>query len=152
MIHDNSLSHYNSHRRVGFHHLSARCRSLSPRLEHARAPDSRAQGISIPDKCHWSQVLRKRRHLMSSTTKHGHRRPHALKPHPITTWHSNSTTGTCIIDMITQTLDKFALVKEGFSMRNPVHQGLGWSTPRQMAHPRGLCTPRKGSLESCYPM
>jgi hypothetical protein len=40
--------------------------------------------------------------------------------------------------MITLTSDKFALVKAGFSIRDPIHQGPGWPTPRQIAHPRGF--------------
>jgi hypothetical protein len=32
--------------------------------------------------------------------------------------------------MITLTSDKFTLVKAGFSIRDPVHQGPGQSTPR----------------------
>jgi hypothetical protein len=54
--------------------------------------------------------------------------------------------------MITLTLDKFVLVKAGFSIRDPIHEGLGRSTPKQMAclaytvrwdgtmPVRGLCT------------
>jgi hypothetical protein len=40
---------------------------------------------------------------------------------------------TCIITMITLTSDKFALVKEGFSIRDPVYLGPGQSTPEQIA-------------------
>jgi hypothetical protein len=40
--------------------------------------------------------------------------------------------------MITLILDKFALVKVGFSIRDPVHQGPGRSTPRWIAHPEGF--------------
>jgi hypothetical protein len=40
--------------------------------------------------------------------------------------------------MITLTSDKFTLVKVSFYIRNPVHQGLEWSTPRQIAHLGGF--------------
>jgi hypothetical protein len=57
--------------------------------------------------------------------------------HPITVSH-NSFTRIRIIIMITLILDKFALVKVGFSIRDPVHQGPGRSTPRWIAHPEGF--------------
>jgi hypothetical protein len=52
---------------------------------------------------------------------------------------------TCIIVMITLTSDKFALVKAGFSIRDPVHQEPWRSTPRQIAHPRGFTLPEKAT-------
>jgi hypothetical protein len=61
----------------------------------------------------------------------------------ITVKHNNSFTRTRIIDMITLTSDKFILVKVGFSTRDPVDQGPGRSTPRQIAHLRGFATPGK---------
>jgi hypothetical protein len=37
--------------------------------------------------------------------------------------------------MITLTLDKLTLVNAGFSVKDPVHQGPGRSTPRHIACP-----------------
>jgi hypothetical protein len=45
--------------------------------------------------------------------------------------------------MITLISDKFILVKADFSTRDPVHQGPGRSTPRQIAHLGGFATPGK---------
>jgi hypothetical protein len=36
--------------------------------------------------------------------------------HPVTVWHGYSTNGALIIVMITLTMDKYALVKDGFSI------------------------------------
>jgi hypothetical protein len=38
---------------------------------------------------------------------------------------------------------KFTLVKVGFSIKDPIHQGPEWSTLRQIAHPRGFAPPAK---------
>jgi hypothetical protein len=64
--------------------------------------------------------------------------------HPITTWHNNSSTRICIIAMITLILDKHALVKVGFPMKDLVHQRPGWSTPHQEARPGGFTPLGKG--------
>jgi hypothetical protein len=87
-------------------------------------------------------------HLMSGTTRHGNRHPHtpdsmhsSTRIYPIGTWHSNSTIGTCIIAMISLTLDKFALVKAGFSIINPVHQGPGQSTRHQIIRLKRFAPP-----------
>jgi hypothetical protein len=45
---------------------------------------------------------------------------------------------TCIIVVITLTSDKLSVVKEGFCIRDYVHQGHEWSTPRQIEHHGGL--------------
>jgi hypothetical protein len=45
--------------------------------------------------------------------------------------------------MITLTADKFILVKVSFSIRDPVHQGPGRSTLRQIAHLGGFTPPGK---------
>jgi hypothetical protein len=43
--------------------------------------------------------------------------------------------------MITLTLDKHDLVKAGFSMKDLVQQGPGWSTSCQIPHLGGLAPP-----------
>jgi hypothetical protein len=45
--------------------------------------------------------------------------------------------------MINLTSDKVALVKAGFSVTDPVHQGPGRLTLRQIALPGGFAPPRK---------
>jgi hypothetical protein len=45
--------------------------------------------------------------------------------------------------MITLTLNKLALVKMSFSIRDSVHQELERSTPCQVAHPGGFTPLRK---------
>jgi hypothetical protein len=45
--------------------------------------------------------------------------------------------------MITLISDKFALVKVGFSISDPVHQGRRRSTLRQMAHLGDFASPGK---------
>jgi hypothetical protein len=45
--------------------------------------------------------------------------------------------------MITLTSDQHALVKVGFSIRDSVHQGPGWSTPHHEVHPRGFAPHEK---------
>jgi hypothetical protein len=97
-------------------------------------------------------------HLMSCMTRHDHRHQH--KPdsrysstgiYPVDTRYSNSTTGTCIIVMITLTSGKFALVKAGFPIRDHVQQGHRQSTPRQIAYPGGHRTPRMAILSRAAP-
>jgi hypothetical protein len=144
----NPSLYLDSRRRARFHQLSAHCTSSSPRSTHARAPSSHVRGLSVQGKHHWSRVLGNRWHLMPVTTGRGHRRPSApdykylsIGIHPIAAWHNNISTGTRIITMITLTPDKLALVKTVFSIRIPVYQEFGRSTPRQMAHPRGFTPP-----------
>jgi hypothetical protein len=50
---------------------------------------------------------------------------------------------TCIIVVITLTSDKLSVVKEGFSIRDYVHQGHEWSTPRQIERHGGFAPPGK---------
>jgi hypothetical protein len=97
-----------------------------------------------------SQGLGKQWHLVPGRIGHSHRHPHALNSkhlsagiHPVTAEHSHSTKGTCIIALITLTLDKHALVKAGFSMKESVHQGPGRSTPCQISCPRGFTPPER---------
>jgi hypothetical protein len=127
-------------------------------LGRTQAPGSHARGLSVPGKHHQNQNLGKQRHLRSGMIGHDHRRPCApdsrylsIGIHPVTTWHRNFTTGTRIITMITMTLDKFALIKAGFSIWHSIHQGTERSTPCQMGHPWAL-HPWKGSLKPHRPM
>jgi hypothetical protein len=69
------------------------------------------------------QGLEKQQHLMSGMTRRGRRHRHEPTSRfsidricPITVYHSNYTKGTRIIVMITLAVDKYALVKVGFSM------------------------------------
>jgi hypothetical protein len=50
---------------------------------------------------------------------------------------------THIITMITLMLDKHTLVKAGFSMKDSVHRGLGWSTPHQVSWPGDFTPPER---------
>jgi hypothetical protein len=45
--------------------------------------------------------------------------------------------------MITLTLDKHAMLKADFFMKDSDHQGPRRSTPQHEAHPGGFTTPRK---------
>jgi hypothetical protein len=68
--------------------------------------------------------------------------------HEIGQYVSRSCTiGTRIITMITLISDKFVLIKVYFSIRDLVHQRLGWSTPSQMARPGSFAHPGKGVLK-----
>jgi hypothetical protein len=113
---------------------------LPPPTQAPRSLRSHAWRLLVPGKHHRRWVFRKRQHLMPSMIRHGHRCPRApdsrnlsTRIHPIDTSHGKFTTGIYIIAMITLTSDKFTLVKVGFSIRDPVHQGSERSTPRWMA-------------------
>jgi hypothetical protein len=122
----------------------------APAQHTPRPPVATSEGFPVLGKCHWNQVFRKQYHLMPSMNERNPKHPHApdnmhssTEIHPVTALHSNSCTRTHIVTMITLTMDKFILVKVGFSLRNPVDQGPGGSTLRQIAHLRGFTPPGK---------
>jgi hypothetical protein len=45
--------------------------------------------------------------------------------------------------MISLTSDKLTLIRAGFSIKDPVHQGPRRSTPKQITHPEGLASLEK---------
>jgi hypothetical protein len=67
---------HSKHRRIGFHHLSARSLSY-PNPGRTRAPNHPTQGLPLPDKHDRHQGLRRQYHLLADEIGRGCRSPHA---------------------------------------------------------------------------
>jgi hypothetical protein len=121
-------------------------------------PVATSKGSLVPGKYNWSRVLVKRWHLMHGVIGRNHRSPRAsddghssTEIRPVTTWHRNSSIVTRVISMITLTPNKFTLVKACFSIRDLVHHGPRWSTPRRIAWPGGFAPPSKAIYNHVTP-
>jgi hypothetical protein len=119
----------------------------------ARALGCHARGVLSTRKVAWEpRVFEKQVHLMPGMTRRNHRHPRvpgnrlsSTGTHPIAAWHSNSTTRTLIITMATLTSDKLTTIMAGFSMKGPIHQVPGRSTPKQIICPGGFAPRRKSA-------
>jgi hypothetical protein len=82
-----------------------------------------------------------------SRTKRNHRCPcttgnrySSTEIRSVTVWHNNSTIKTHIIVIIILTSDKLISIRAEFSMKDPVHQGPEWSTPKLITRLGGLAS------------